>query len=90
MSRDESNAAQHFEDQMQFRTQPESINHSSDEAGQQSCESAEEETPSAHQSPEAQYPIDEEAEVASLIARKEISGHVKILFDDIKVKLKFM
>ena len=84
MSRDESKS-DHFEEELQYRTQPQSVNQSSDEADLSNEGS--EETPSSKQSSEQQYPIDEEADVVSLITEKGISGHVIVLFDDIRVWL---
>ena len=80
MSDEES--AEHLQHGMQFRSQPQSIHQSSNEG---SGLESQEETPSVV-SPEPEYGVDEESDVASLYAGKDTPGHIIVLFDDIKVK----
>ena len=70
-------------DNMRFQSQPQSINQSSDE-GSGSHASSMEETPSVH-TPEPEYGVDEEGDIASLYAGRENPGHIVVLFHDIKV-----
>ena len=82
MSDEGSGAHQDVDDNVRFQSQPLSINQSSDE-GSASYASMEE-TPSVH-TPEPEYGVDEEGDIASLYAG-ENPGHIVVLFCDIKVK----